>query len=81
MPDKSSQHDHVSSFQLSDQDIIYEACVMKLPLTYFALLGAFKKLRNANISYVTCLSICLSVRPSAWNNSAPNGRILTKFDI
>ena len=23
----------------------------------------------------------LSVRPSAWNNSAPTGRILTKLDI
>ena len=25
--------------------------------------------------------VCLSVRPSAWNNSAPPGRIFTKFDI
>jgi len=26
-------------------------------------------------------SSCLSVRLSAWNNSAPTGRILTTFDI
>jgi hypothetical protein len=26
-------------------------------------------------------SICLSVRPSAWNSSAPTGRIFMKFDI
>jgi hypothetical protein len=25
--------------------------------------------------------VCLSVRPSAWNNSAPTGRIFMKFDI
>jgi len=24
---------------------------------------------------------CLSVRPSAWNNSASNGQIFIKFDI
>jgi hypothetical protein len=29
----------------------------------------------------SCLSVCLSVRPSAWNNSAPTGRILTRFNI
>jgi hypothetical protein len=25
--------------------------------------------------------VCLSVRPSAWHNSAPIGRIFMKFDI
>jgi len=29
----------------------------------------------------SCLSACLSVRPSAWKNSAPTGWILTKFYI
>ena len=28
-----------------------------------------------------CLSVCMYVRPSAWNNSAPTGRILTKLNI
>ena len=28
----------------------------------------------------SCLSVCLSVRSSAWNNSAPTGRIFIKFD-
>jgi hypothetical protein len=27
------------------------------------------------------MSVRLSVRPSAWNNSAPTGRILMKLDI
>jgi len=38
-------------------------------------LGAFAKLRKAAISFV------MSVRLSAWNNSAPTGRIFIKFDI
>ena len=42
-------------------------------------LGAFAKLRRAIISFA--LSVCLSVRPTACNNSAPNGRISMKFDI
>ena len=33
-----------------------------------------------NIRHV-CLSVRLSVRPSAWNNSAPTERIFIKFDI
>jgi hypothetical protein len=33
------------------------------------------------LSVSVCLSVCLSVRPSAWNNSAPTGRIFMKFDI
>jgi hypothetical protein len=28
-----------------------------------------------------CLSVCPSVRPSAWNNSAPTGQIFIKFDM
>jgi hypothetical protein len=37
--------------------------------------GALAKLRKATISFVT------SVRLSAWNNLAPNGRIFMTFDI
>jgi len=46
---------------------------------HLMLLGSFAKLRKATISFVMC--ICLSVRPSEWNNSAPTGRIFMKFDI
>jgi hypothetical protein len=38
-------------------------------------LGAFSKLRKATASFV--MPLC----PSAWNNSAPTGRIFMKFDI
>ena len=37
--------------------------------------GAFVKLRKATVSYV------MSVRPTAWNISAPTGRIFMKFYI
>jgi hypothetical protein len=36
---------------------------------------AFAKLRKANVSFV--MSVCLS----AWNSSAPTGRIFLEFDI
>jgi hypothetical protein len=36
------------------------------------VLGAFTKLRKASTSFV--MSVC-TVRPPAWNNSAPTGRI------
>jgi len=39
-------------------------------------LGASAKLWKATVS-LSCLSVCLS----AWNKSAPNGRISLKFDI
>jgi len=42
-------------------------------------LGAFAELRRVNISFV--MSVCLSVRPSAWKNSAPAGWIIIKFRI
>ena len=29
----------------------------------------------------SCMPVCLSVRPSAWNNSAPTGRIFMKFSF
>ena len=36
-----------------------------------------QKVRKATISFV--MPVCPFVRPSAWNNSAPTGRILIKF--
>ena len=39
------------------------------------LIGTFVKLRKATSSLV------MSVRPSAWNYSAPTGRIFMKFDV
>ena len=42
-------------------------------------LGAFAKLRKATISFV--VSVCLFVRPSTWNNSAPSERIFMKLCI
>jgi hypothetical protein len=47
--------------------------VLRISDCYF--LGAFEKLRKATISFV------MSVRLSAWNKSAPTGRIFIKFDI
>jgi hypothetical protein len=44
------------------------------PLSSSPFLGAFEKLRKATISF-------MSVRLSAWNNSAPTGRILMKPDV
>ena len=38
-------------------------------------LGAFAKLRKATVSFI------MSVRPSEWNNSAPNKRIFMKCGI
>jgi hypothetical protein len=52
---------------------------MKVPLTYvivgFLIFGTFAELRKAAITFV------MSVRPSAWNNSVPTGRIFIKFAI
>ena len=44
-------------------------------LSCCAILGAFPKLQKATISFV------MSVRLSAWNNSAPTGRIFMKYGI
>jgi len=46
---------------------------MPLLFLFPSILRAFAKLRTATISIV------VSVRPSAWNKSAPNGRIFTKM--
>jgi hypothetical protein len=42
-------------------------------------LGTFAKFRKAKINLV--MSVCLSIRPSAANNSALTARILMKFNI
>jgi hypothetical protein len=55
----------------------YTLVLVTLKLTPF-FLGEFAKLRKGFISFV--IHARLSVRPSAWN-SAPNGRIFTKFGI
>jgi len=46
-------------------------------------LSAFVTLRKATIRFVmfVCLSVCLSICQSAWNNSAPTGRICMKFGM
>ena len=46
--------------------------------SYRALLGAFANLLKA---IFLLRHVCLFVRPPAWNNSAPTGRISMKFDI
>jgi uncharacterized membrane protein len=51
-----------------------------------SFLSVFAKLRKVIIRFAVsvylsvCLSVCLSFHPSAWNNSATNGRIFMKFD-
>jgi len=47
---------------------------------------AFSKLLSFLGDFANCAnrllaSSCLSVRPSAWNNWAPTGRIFMEFDI
>jgi hypothetical protein len=50
-----------------------------LTLTTLSFLGALAKLRKATINFV--VSVRLFVCLSAWNKSAPTGRILMKFDM
>jgi len=59
------------------------SCLMRLwrispQFESYLFLSSFAKLQAA-VSIV--MSVCLSVRPSAWNSSATTGRILIKFDI
>jgi len=53
-----------------------ESNASKCPSSF---LGAFTEFRKATMSFV--MSVCPSVSPSAWNNSAPTGRIFVKVDI
>ena len=48
---------------------------MKVKRQVYTFLGAFAKLRKATVGFI------MSVRLSAWNDSGPDGRIFTKFDI
>jgi len=58
----------------------WEQSTPRPPLLFFEVyLGAFARLRKATFSVV--MSVCLSVRPSAYNNSASIGRIFIKCDI
>jgi hypothetical protein len=50
-----------------------------VPTRRFFLMAFSQNLRKATISFV--MSVCPSVRLSAWNNSAATGRIFMKFDI
>jgi hypothetical protein len=59
--------------------VIYRVVQARIFQTISLSLGALAKLRKANISFV--MSVRLSLCPSAWNKSAPAGRILMKFDI
>jgi len=56
---------------------IYSALYTMKRLVPFT--GAFAKLPKASASFV--MSVLQSARLSAWNNSAPTGRIFMKFDI
>jgi hypothetical protein len=47
---------------------------VRLMHSSISLLSAFVKLQTATVRF-------MSVRPSAWNNSAHSGRIFIKFDI
>jgi len=50
-----------------------------LPRIFTRIFGAFAKLRKVAISFV--VSVCLSVRPSAWNNSHWGRGVFVKFYI
>ena len=43
------------------------------------VIGMFAKYEKPLLAS-SCLSVCPSVRPSAWNVSAPTGRIFMKFN-
>jgi len=45
------------------------------------VLGAFEELRKPTISFIVCLAARPSLRLSAWNSSAPTGRIFMNFGI
>jgi len=51
--------------------------------TFSKILDVFAKLRKTIVSFVMSvhLTICRSIRLSAWKNSAHTGRIFMKFDI
>jgi hypothetical protein len=52
--------------------------VRRLLLLLGPFLGAFAEFLKATVSFG--MSVCPYVRPSAWNKSAPTGRIFIEFD-
>jgi hypothetical protein len=54
-------------------------CCLRYFWPWDSVFRRFPKLRKATISFV--MSLCLSIRQSAWNNAAAIGRIFMKFDI
>jgi hypothetical protein len=48
-------------------------------ISVLLFLGTFAKFRKATISFI--MSVCPSVRLSAWNNSDPTGQIFMKINI
>ena len=56
--------------------VISEAAELRANAVLFSFfLGTFAELRKDTVSFV--MSVC----PSAWNNSAPIGRIFMKFEV
>jgi hypothetical protein len=60
--------------------IVSSLSCLPVLLSLFFSFYAFAELWEATISFVAsvCLSVCLSVRSSAWNNSIPTVRKFTK---
>jgi hypothetical protein len=54
----------------------YQSCIQPV---LFLVLDAVAKLSKATISFI--ISVRLAVCPSAWNSSAPTGRIFMKLEI
>ena len=50
-------------------------------ITVICLLGTFSQNCKKQLLASSFLSVCLSVSPSSWNNSALTGRIFVKFDF
>jgi hypothetical protein len=66
--------ENISACSENCQNNIKAMCGQKVEF-----LGVIAKLHKATVNFVT--PACPSVRPPAWNNSAPTGRIFIKFNI
>jgi hypothetical protein len=78
-PLQNTQEYGILQFTLQSFQYVRQPQLLKKHVSFAVqILEAFEKWRNATISFVMS---CPSVRPSAWNNSAPNGMIFMKFDI
>jgi hypothetical protein len=79
----TSQHFACIFIPLSSSGLIF--CLLRITTNrrgnFFLYSSILRRLRNiAKSDYCLC-HVCLSVRPSVRNNSAPGGRIIIKFDI